>query len=232
MKELGPAAWLEWLEYGDDYFAQFFDRERDIIKQVAPHAVLANKKETQFWLTESAASGNNWSLLNASEDVSGVNLYISSETTERDILEGAHAYAPGKPVIIYETNVMPPGAANRPPDQVRIQLWSQILGGADGMFIFSLNPGDPDHGIPNDKAVPKEGRVEYVRFIRNVARLQRELASPFVPAHIGVLYSQHGHAGNSRPHHAEQRPEHLRSGAKRALCRGFSAGRRAAPLTG
>jgi len=187
-EQMGRAAWLDWMEYGQHYFAGFFDWEREIIKSVAPNARLCNKKQTNPWDNSTASSGTNWHLMQTSEDIFGLNIYWGSEFGIRDTLDAARSYANGKPVVIFETNVMPPNAEARTPDRIRCHLWSHVLGGADGLFIFALND-DPSHGLLSDKAVSPQARSEYVRYTRTISEHQLQLASPHVPARIAVLYS-------------------------------------------
>ncbi len=121
------------------------------------------------------------------EDIFGLDIYVGP-LGNRTWLEAARSYASGKPVVIFETNAMQPNAAARTPERVRLSLWTPILGGARGMFIFALI-NDREHGLLSDVAVSAQSRPEYVKFTQNVGRLQRELASPVVPARIAVLYS-------------------------------------------
>ena len=187
-EEFGRKYWLSWMEFGQRSFAGFFDLERSIIKEVAPDLPLVNKKQTNPWDRSSASSGTNWRLLGKSEDIFGINLYSSSPFGSRTILDAASSYAGSKPVMIFEINTMPPNAEARTPDLVRPLLWAPLVGGARGMFIFTLI-NDPEHGLINDEATGPLGRAEYTRFISNVSTHQRELASPRLSGKIGVIYS-------------------------------------------
>lgn len=190
--ELGRVAWLEWMEFGQKAFADFFQWEREVISAAAPGARLVNKKQNNPADLSAASSGTNWHLMSQSEDIFGLNLYPGSVIGARDNFDMARSFANGKPVIVFETNAMPPNAAGRTPDVVRCQLWAQIVGGARGMFIFSMDPADPSHGLLNNQACSPQARSEYVRFTQNIAANQRALASPHVPSRIAVLYSTTG----------------------------------------
>ena len=190
--QFGRAAWLDWMEFGQRTFADFFTWERGVIHAAAPGARLTNKKQNNPADLSAASSGTNWHLMGQSEDIFGLDLYPGSVMGARDSFDLARSFANGKPAMVFETNAMPPNAAARTPDAVRGQLWAQIIGGARGMFIFSMDPGDPEHGLLNDNACAPEGRREYVRFTRNVAANQGPLASLTVPAKIVVLYSTTG----------------------------------------
>lgn len=185
--EFGPRAWLEWMRYGQDYFAGFFEWEDGILRKAAPDVRLANKKMAPLVDASAASNGLNWAKMGRCEDIFGVNIY-GSGLTYRNVMELARSYADGKPVVIFETNVMPTNAEGRTPGRVRTDLWAPVLGGARGMFIFCLT-NDPSHGLLSDQAVSVEARKEYVRFTRAVGQYQRELESPNVPARIAVLYS-------------------------------------------
>ena len=187
-EEMSRAAWLDWMEYGQQYFAGFFEWERGVLREAAPGLRLANKKQTNPWDNSTASSGTNWHLMTSSEEIFGLNIYCSSVYRIRNIMDAARSYANGKPVVIFEVNAMPPNAEARTLDNVRCQLWSYILGGTDGMLIYALTGGDA-HDLTLDKAVKPEARPEYVRFISGVADHQRQFASPHVPARIAVLYS-------------------------------------------
>ncbi|OQY03247.1 MAG: hypothetical protein B6I25_08290 [Planctomycetales bacterium 4572_13] len=186
--EFGRVAWLDWMEYGQEYFADFYNWEREVIHSVAPKARLNNKKQTNIWDNSTASSGTNWHLMQESEDIFGINAYISSVFAARNIFDGARSYANGKPVVVFETNAMPPNADARTADVVRCQLWAQILGGARGVFLFMFN-ADRQHGLVSDTSVKPEVRPEYVRFTSTISKHQRQLASPHVPARIAVIYS-------------------------------------------
>ena len=186
--EFGRVAWMDWMEYGQEYFANFYNWERDIIQSAAPKTRLYNKKQTNPWDNSAASSGTNWHLMQKSEDIFGINAYISSVFAARNIFDGARSMANGKPVVVFETNAMPPNANARTADVVRCQLWAQILGGARGVFLFMFN-ANRSHGLIDDRSVKPEVRPEYVRFTRSISEHQRELASPHVPARIAVIYS-------------------------------------------
>jgi len=100
------------MEYGQRYFAGFFNSERELIKGVAPNLMLANKKQTNLWDQSTASSGTNWKLLGESEDVFGMDMYTGSPFLSRTIIDGACSYAEGKPVMLFEVNTVP---ANAPP---------------------------------------------------------------------------------------------------------------------
>lgn len=190
-EEMSPTAWLDWMEFGQKVFADFFQWERSVIRKVAPDVPLVNKKQTNPWDNSTASSGTNWHLLGLSEDIYGLNTYGGSEYGYRDRLDAARSYANGKPVVVFETNAMPANAKSRTPDRIALQLWSQIFGGADGMFIFAMiDKGE--HGILGNKAADDDDRAAYARFVKQVSTHQRELASPHVPAKIAVLYSTTG----------------------------------------
>ena len=186
--ELGRVAWLDWMEYGQQYFADFFQWERDVIHSVAPTARLYNKKQTNPCDNSACSSGTNWYLMQKSEDISGLNIYWSSVPGARDVLDALRSMSRGKPVVVFETCPMPPGAKNHTRDSVRCQLWAQILGGARGMFLFMYGK-QATYGLCSDSAVSPELRPEYVRFTSSISTHQRQLASPHVPARIAVVYS-------------------------------------------
>ncbi len=202
--EMGRAAWLDWMEYGQHYFADFFTWERQVIRAAAPKTLLGNKKQTNPWDNSTASSGTNWHLLAQSEDIFGINIYWSSLVGIRDILDAARCYATGRPVISFETNAMPP-FAECTPDTVRVQLWAYVLGGIKGLFIYAYNVDGTGHGfVGGDKEIKPESRPEYTRFFTDVSKHQRELASPHVPAQIAVLYSTTGalqYTHNTIPRH-------------------------------
>ena len=125
--EQSRQAWLDWMRYGQQYFADFFQWERQVIRSAAPTVRLTNKKQTNPWDNSTASSGTNWHLLAQSEDIFGLNIYWSSPSGIRDIIEGANCYAQGKPVISFETNCMPP-PGQVSPDAARIQLWYRFCG--------------------------------------------------------------------------------------------------------
>ena len=190
-------AWLDWMEYGQQYFADFFRWEGEVIRAAAPAVRLANKKQTNPWDNSTASSGTNWHLLAQSEDIFGLNIYWASPVGIRDIIEAAGCYADGRPVICFETNCMPPRGMVSP-DTARVQLWAYMLAGIDGIFIYAFNEDGTGHGlVPADRDDPKnevrpETRPEYVRFFRSVAAHQRELASPHEAARVAVIYSTTG----------------------------------------
>ncbi|MBN1555206.1 MAG: beta-galactosidase [Phycisphaerae bacterium] len=186
-EELGRRAWLEWMRYGQDYFAGFFEWEDGILRKAAPDIRLANKKMASLVDSSAASNGLNWAKMGRCEDIFGVNIY-NSGLTYRNVAEAARGYAAGKPVVFFEFNVMPTNAEGRTPGRVRTDLWAPVLGGAKGLFIFCLTD-DPAHGLLSDKAVSPEARKEYVRFTQAVGKYQRELESPNSPARIAVLYS-------------------------------------------
>jgi len=185
--ELGRAAWLDWMRFDQKTFADFFAWERQVVLSAAPNARLANKKQANLFDRSAASSATNWVMMSDSEDIFGLDIYVGP-LGNRTWLEAARSYASGKPVVIFETNAMPPNAAPRTPERVRLSLWTPILGGTRGMFIFALLH-DREHGLLSDAAVSAQVRPEYVKFTQSVGRLQRELASPVVPARIAVLYS-------------------------------------------
>lgn len=185
-QEMTRSAWLDWMTFGQQTFAAFFAWERGILHAAAPHIPLSIKKIVSPWNSAAAASGINWGLLGASEDIFGLDVYIDSPFFARDVLEGARSYAQGKPVVVYETNVL--AGTPHTPQQLRMQLWSQVVGGARGMFIFAMSD-DAQYGLLSDKAVNPALRPVYTRFIRDIADHQRELAAPTVPARIAVIYS-------------------------------------------
>ncbi|MEX0653847.1 MAG: alpha-amylase family protein [Phycisphaeraceae bacterium] len=181
-------AWLDWMTFGQQSFADFFQWQRSVIRNVAPTVPLANKKQTNPWDSSTASSGTNWHLIGDSEDVYGINTYGGSAFGNRNKLDAARSYAQDKPVMIFEVNAMPPNAEARTAERVRAQLWSLVVGGARGIFIFAMID-TPDHGLLSDEAVKPEVRPEYVRFTQTISNYQRELASPHVPARAAVLYS-------------------------------------------
>jgi beta-galactosidase len=185
---MSPTAWLDWMTFGQKAFADFFQWERSVIREVAPKIALVNKKQTNPWDNSTASSGTNWHLMGLSEDIYGLNTYGGSEAGYRDRLDAARSYAHGKPVVVFETNAMPANAKSRTPDRIELQLWSQILGGADGMFIFAMIPNG-EHGILGDRAADDDDRAAYARFVKLISTHQRELASPHVKARVAVLYS-------------------------------------------
>ncbi len=188
--DMGRVVWLEWMEFGQEAFAGFFDFERGVLKSAAPNARVTNKKIMSPWDCSAGASGYNWELMNRSEDIFGLDNYINSDFGTRNIFDACRSYARGKPVVVYETNTNPNSAAARPADRVRVGLWAQVLGGARGAYIFMFGDGNCDgHGLLNDADVSPDVRPEYVRFSRDISTHQRELASPHVPARIAVLYS-------------------------------------------
>ncbi len=186
--EMGRVAWLDWMEYGQQYFAGFYEWEREVIHSAAPQTRLYNKKQTNPCDNSACSSGTNWHLLQRSEDISGFNIYWSSILGARDVLDMLRSISRGKPVVIFETCPMPPGAKNHTRDSVRCQMWAQILGGARGMFLFMYGK-QPTYGLCSDTAVKPEVRPEYVRFTSTISKHQRQLASPHVPARIAVVYS-------------------------------------------
>jgi beta-galactosidase len=189
--QFGRKYWLAWMEYGQRYFAGFFNSERELIKGVAPNLMLANKKQTNLWDQSTASSGTNWKLLGESEDVFGMDMYTGSPFLSRTIIDGACSYAEGKPVMLFEVNTVPANAAARTPDVIRTVLWAPLAGGVRGMFIWGL-VNDPESGLLNDQAVSPEARAEYARLIHNISIHQREFASPRLQGKIGVLYSTTG----------------------------------------
>src|SRR5690606_38162548 len=80
-------AWLEWMEYGQQAFAGFFDWERDIIKEAAPGVLLANKLQTNPWDNSTASSGTNWHLMSGAQDIFGINTYGGSAYGNRNKLD-------------------------------------------------------------------------------------------------------------------------------------------------
>ncbi len=182
-------AWLDWMEFGQQSFADFFTWERSIIKETAPALLLTNKKQTNPWDSSTASSGTNWDLLGRSEDIFGINLYSGSPFGTRDRLDAAASYADGKPVMIFEINSMPPGAAARTPDTIRTALWAPIAGGARGMFIFAFLSKPHEHGILSAKGSSDEGRAAYSELVSQISVHQRELGSPRVAGRIGIVYS-------------------------------------------
>ena len=185
--ELGRTAWLDWMRFDQKTFADFFMWERQVVLSAAPNARLANKKQVNLLDRSAASSATNWVLMSESEDIFGLDDY-GGPMRNRTWMELARSCAAGKPVVMFETNAMPPNAAGRPPERVRLSFWTSIIGGVRGMFIFALIH-DREHGLLSDAAVSAQSRPEYVKFTQNVGRLQRELASPVVPARIAVLYS-------------------------------------------
>jgi beta-galactosidase len=195
-------AWLDWMEFGQHSFADFFVRERSILKAAAPDLLLSDKKQTNPWDGSAASSGANWWLMGQAEDIFGLDLYSGSATGSRNTLDAACSYADGKPVMIFETNSMPASAQARTPDMLRTLLWAPVVGGARGMFIFAMIK-NTEHGILGDKAANDAGRAEYTRIISQMASHQQELASPRVPGRIGVVYSTTGALqmpGDTIPH--------------------------------
>lgn len=183
-----PRAWLEWMEFGQERFADFFQREREAIREVAPNLLLANKKQINPWDESAASSGTNWEKLGGSEDLFGINLYSGSINWSRNLLAAACSYANGKPVVIFEINIMPPEKTARTPDLVRCQLWAPVVGGARGMFIFAMI-ANTEHGFLNDNAITAEARQAYVQFIQNIRTHQDALSRPPVIGKIGIVYS-------------------------------------------
>ncbi len=184
--ELGRTAWLDWMRFDQKTFADFFMWERQVVLSAAPAARLANKKQANLFDRSAASSATNWVLMNESEDIFGLDIY-GGPMSDRTFLEAARSYAGGKPVIVFETNAMPPNAAANSGACASVALdadsrWRR------GMFIFALIH-DREHGLLSDAAVSAQVRPEYVEFTQSVGRLQRELASPVVPARIAVLYS-------------------------------------------
>jgi beta-galactosidase len=188
VSDQGPAAWLEWTRYGQFALADFFDKERAIIKSVAPNALLANKLAAQPWDQSAASSGTNWYLDSKSEDVAGIDVYVGGPLHCRDMAEAASSESGGKPVVIYETNTMPPDAAHRTPEAVRTYLWGHVLGGADGVFVYALSR-DPTYGILSDAAAGTPAREQYARFMKDVSAHQQELETHAVPTRVAIIYS-------------------------------------------
>jgi beta-galactosidase len=89
---------------------------------------------------------------------------------------------------VFETNVMPPGAALRTPERIRKQLWSELIGGVRGMFIFCMGD-DREHGLLSDASVAPACRAEYTRFMQTVNQYGSILALPNEPASVAVVYS-------------------------------------------
>ncbi|EIP96431.1 beta-galactosidase [Opitutaceae bacterium TAV1] len=197
-------AWLEWMRFGQDSFAAFFENERSIIRAAAPALLVNNKKQTNPWDRSTASSGTNWQKLGRSEDIFGINMYSGSLYGSRNILDAAASYADGKPVMIFEINTMPPSPDTRTPDTIRTQLWAPIAGGARGMFIFALIK-NTEHGILGPKGADDEGRAEYTRVVTQISTHQRPLASPPLAGKIGVIYSTTAAlqlTGDTVPRHA------------------------------
>ena len=190
-EEHGRKLWLEWTEYGQRYFAGFFDWEKSVIRSVAPKLLLTNKKQTNPFDSSAGSSGTNWRLMDNAEDISGLDLYSGSPFSSRTILDAACSYAGKKPVMVFEINTMPPTIGARTPDTIRTQLWAPLVGGARGMFIFALIK-ESEHGLLNDANATPEARAEYTRLIKNISGHQRELASPRLAGKIGVVYSTIG----------------------------------------
>lgn len=187
-EDTSAVAWLDWMQCGQDCFADFFEKQRASLNAVAPHLFLSNKKQTNPWDKSAASSGTNWFKLGASEDIFGVNIYSGSPEASRNILAAACSYAQGKPVVIYEINVMPPDRESRTPDQVRTQLWAPIVGGARGMFIFAMI-NETEHGFLNTEALSAEARKEYAKVVRNISDNQDALSRQPVQGSVGVIYS-------------------------------------------
>ncbi|EIQ02087.1 beta-galactosidase [Opitutaceae bacterium TAV1] len=187
-EEFNRRAWLDWMEFGQRAFADFFAWERTIIKEAAPSLLLTNKKQTNPWDRSTASSGTNWELMGRSEDIFGINLYSGSPFGTRNTLDAASSYADGRPVMIFEINSMPPSAEARTPDAIRTLLWAPLAGGARGMFIFAFID-KTEHGILGAKGANAAGRAEYTRLLTQISTHQRELASPRVAGRIGIIYS-------------------------------------------
>jgi beta-galactosidase len=184
--QMSRKAWIDWMHFGQQTFADFFQWERSVIHDAAPDLWLTNKKQTNPLDNSAASSGTNWYLMSKSEDLFGLDAYEgpSYETT----MNLARSMSDGKPVIVFETNVMPPTAVVRTPARIRKQLWSQIVGGVRGMFIFCLDKV-PEHGILEDSSVSPQSRPEYTRFMQTVNKFGPILALPNEPAPVGVIYS-------------------------------------------
>jgi beta-galactosidase len=186
--QMSRVAWIDWMRFGQETFAGFFDWERDVIHKTAPDLKLVHKKQTNIVDNSARASGTNFHLMGRSEDFFGINVYGGSCYGYRNTLDVSRSYAGDKPVFIFETNVMPSNAQARTPERVRTQLWSLIVGGARGIFLFCMD-ADPSHGLLSDQSVLPGVRPEYVRFTQTVNKFGEILALPNEPADIAVLYS-------------------------------------------
>lgn len=175
-----------WFRYNQQAFADFFARQRSILKEEAPGIRVTGKHPVTALLGD-ALYCNDIALQAATQDVYGCDSYNGSLLHYRDAMEAARSLSGGGPVISYETHAQK-GLPPLKGEHAALQLFTQILGGCRGIFFY-CNGDVPGFGFFNDKATPPEVREKLTAFFRLVNTHQKEFSLPRAQADIAVLLS-------------------------------------------
>lgn len=175
-----------WFRYNQQAFADFFARQRSILKEEAPGIRVTGKHPVTALLGD-ALYCNDIALQAATQDVYGCDSYNGSLLHYRDAMEAARSLSGGGPVISYETHAQK-GLPPLKGEHAALQLFTQIMGGCRGIFFY-CNGDVPGFGFFNDKAMPPEVREKLTAFFRLVNTHQKEFSLPRAQADIAVLLS-------------------------------------------
>ena len=175
----------EWFTYNQQAQADFFQREADFIKSVAPNVRVTNKHPIQS-LSGDTHYCNDIVLQSAYQDLFGCDFYGGSIPYFRNVMELARSLNRQGPVISYETHAQK-SMPQLVPGMAVLELFAQVIGGCRGMFLFCAGDENEVFGLFNRKATPEPVFQEMVRFFKLVNGNQAVFAAPRRPAKIAVL---------------------------------------------
>jgi len=178
--------WYAWVEYNQQAYADFFRHQRELIKKIAPGALLTGKHPVTALSGETRLL-NDIVLQTAVQDIPGCDMYNGSLTHYRDIMEIMRSLNPRGPVISYETHPQK-GIGSLNPDMAALQMFVQIIGGCRGLFFYCFNQ-DKKFGFFTDEALAPAARAKLTNLFQLINTNQAAFAAPRDPAPIAVLVS-------------------------------------------
>ena len=182
------AFWYEWVKFNQDSFAEFFEKETKIIKEIAPNALITNKHPI------TAMSGDNSYMNNVVlhakyQDFYGCDLYNGSPTKFRDAFEAARSLSRKSPVVSFEMHQQK-GLTDGDPVLSISQIVAQIIGGCRGLMYFA-NGKEDAWGIWSDTANPPAVREKIFELGKKINEYPEVFSAKRENADIAILYSNH-----------------------------------------
>lgn len=198
--------WYDWITALQEMYAQFFvDAYSEVKKGNGDKIIFGKFLPVQFSSDSVAAtSGYNWGIMSGVQDIMGMNEYTATPYESRYFAEMMSTIYDGKPVVLFETGVMPPLKDARTVDNCRTAYWGKIVGGVKGIFTFMYDYASSEsseHSFANPDAYPQGARDEVIRMKRLISDHGILFAAKRRKAKIGIVHSmpsvvQHAFSGS------------------------------------